>query len=150
VGVGVGVGGGATNVYVTASVVVPFGVTTLTLTDPAACAGKTAVIDVRLITVRFLSLTPPRRTAVAHWKCAPVRVTVPPVVGPFVGLRLVSVGPECGVHGAGVAATTPEMLRSSTPRTPGSNATAAQARGRWRGVNLPKPFAFIDVFQLSS
>ena len=137
--------------YVTASVVVPLGVTTLTFTDPAACAGKTAVIDVRLITVRLVALAPPTSTAEAHWKCKPVRVTVPPVVGPLVGSRLVNVGPERdGIHVGRVAAATPEMLRSSTPRTPGSNATAAQARGRRRGVNLPKPFAFIDVFQLSS
>ena len=56
-------------------------------------AGLSAVIVVSLTTVTFVAAVVPKSTAVAPVKLVPVIVTrVPPVVGPLVGLRPVTVG----------------------------------------------------------
>ena len=72
---------------------VPAGVVTVTSTVPAACAGDVAVIVVALFTVKPAAAVPPKLTAVAPVKFAPVIVTdVPPPVGPLVGLTLATAG----------------------------------------------------------
>lgn len=72
---------------------VPPGVVTTTLADPAVPAGTVAVIVVALTTVTPLAVLPPTVTAVAPVKPVPVMVTdVPPVIGPMAGLIAVTVG----------------------------------------------------------
>ncbi len=72
---------------------VPPAVVTETVTAPAACAGAVAVICVALLTVKLVAGVLPKVTAVAPVRFVPVIVTlVPPVVGPDVGLMLVTVG----------------------------------------------------------
>ena len=72
---------------------VPPGVVTSTLAVPAVPAGVVAVIEVALLTVMAVAAAPPMVTAVAPVKLVPVMVTaVLPVVGPLLGLMLVTVG----------------------------------------------------------
>ena len=76
----------------------PAGVVTVTSTVPVP-AGLTAVIVVSLTTVRFVAAVVPKSTAVAPVNPVPVIVTrVPPVVGPLVGLRPVTVGAATAVY----------------------------------------------------
>ena len=72
---------------------VPFGVTTDTLTAPVP-AGEVAVMDVpALFTDTPVAGVDPKFTAVAPVRFAPARVTaVPPAAGPLVGLILVRAG----------------------------------------------------------
>ncbi len=71
---------------------VPAGVVTVTSTVPVP-AGLSAVIVVSLTTVTFVAGVVPKSTAVAPVKPVPVIVTsVPPAVGPVVGLKPVTVG----------------------------------------------------------
>src|SRR6202011_4007844 len=89
------VGAGVTNVNWSAAVLalVPPAVVTVTSTAPAASAGELAVIEVALFTVKPVAAVPPNSTAVAPVRFVPVIVTtVPPVVGPLVGLTAVTVG----------------------------------------------------------
>jgi hypothetical protein len=75
----------------------PLGVVTSTSTVPAAWAGVVAVIVVAELTVKELAAVPPKVTAVAPLKFAPMIVTlVFPVSGPLPGLTCCT----CGV-GAG-------------------------------------------------
>ena len=70
----------------------PPGVVTVTSTVPLP-AGAVAVIWVALTTVTLVALVAPNLTAVAPVKLVPVIVTtVPPAVGPAVGLMVVTVG----------------------------------------------------------
>ena len=70
----------------------PAGVVTVTSTVPVP-AGLSAVIEVSLTTVTFVAGVVPKSTAVAPVKPVPVIVTsVPPSVGPLVGLTPVTVG----------------------------------------------------------
>ena len=73
---------------------VPAGVVTVTSTVPMAlAAGAVAVIVVSLTTVKEVAGLEPKLTAVAPRKSVPVMVTlVPPVSGPLLGLRAVTVG----------------------------------------------------------
>jgi hypothetical protein len=71
---------------------VPSGVVTVTLTDPAASAGEVAVIEVSEFSLNVAEVDP-KSTAVAPVKPLPVIVTdVPPVYGPDPGLTDVTVG----------------------------------------------------------
>ncbi len=75
-----------------ADVPVPPTVVTLTVTAPVP-AGDVAVICVAELTVKLAALVLPNCTAVAPVKLVPVMTTlVPPVAGPDVGARPVTVG----------------------------------------------------------
>src|SRR6187401_1921936 len=64
-----------------------------TSTVPAIPAGTVAVICVAELTVKPVAAVPPKVTAVTPVKLVPVMVTlVPPLVGPLVGLKDVTVG----------------------------------------------------------
>src|SRR5580700_4517682 len=96
----VNVGGGVTYVYVR-SFVVPAGVTTLTLTPPAAFGGIVAVICVAELNVKQGApghgprSCDPTNTSVAPVNSVPVSTTlVPPGVYPDGGLRLVKLAPR--------------------------------------------------------
>ena len=76
----------------------PPGVVTMTLVDPADPAGVTQVMLVALTTLTLVAATPPKVTPVAPVKLVPVSVTlVPPAVLPLFGLTLVSVGGATGL-----------------------------------------------------
>jgi hypothetical protein len=86
--------GGATYVYWSLVLValVPPGVVTVMSTVPAAPAGAVAEIWLDLLTTNVAAV-PPKLTPVAPVKPVPLIVTVvPPVVGPDVGLTLVTDG----------------------------------------------------------
>ncbi len=71
----------------------------MTSTDPALCAGATAVIVPSGFTENVWAATPPKETPVAPVKLAPVIVTlVPPATGPALGLRLETVGAATKVN----------------------------------------------------
>ena len=71
----------------------PPAVVTVTLTVPADSAGDVAIIEVAELTVTAVAVTVPNITVAPEAKPVPVMVTeVPPVVGPDVGLMLVTVG----------------------------------------------------------
>ncbi len=91
----VGSAGGATNVYLSPAETteVPPGVMTVTSTRPAACAGATAVAEVADTGVTAVAAAVPKVTAVMPVRFVPVIVTtVPPAIGPDVGLIEVTVG----------------------------------------------------------
>ena len=72
---------------------VPFVVVTVTGTEPAACGGEVAVIDVVLFTVTLAAGVEPNMTAAVVVKCVPVIVTdVAPDEGPVGGLIAVTFG----------------------------------------------------------
>ena len=72
----------------------PAGVVTMTLAEPAEPAGVVAVIEVALTTATPVAATPPKVTLVAPVNVVPVMVTlVPPAMGPEFGLTEVTVGP---------------------------------------------------------
>ena len=72
---------------------VPFGVVTVTSTDPDDPAGDTAVTVVDDVTMNDAAGTEPNLTAVAPLKLVPVTVTeVPPAVEPVFGLTEETVG----------------------------------------------------------
>ena len=85
---------------------------TTTLTAPADCAGAVAVTCVVLTMFTFVATAVPNWTIAPVAKLAPVIVTtVPPAVGPDVGLMVVIVGAELGlrfVFALGLPDTTPE------------------------------------------
>ena len=84
--------GAGRKVNVPADVPVPPIVVTLTVTAPVP-AGDVAVICVAELTMKVAALVLPNCTAVAPVKPAPVMTTlVPPVAGPDVGARPVTVG----------------------------------------------------------
>ena len=89
--------GAATNLKSVAEVAVPPALVTETVTVPAACALVTALIVVELVTVKLAAVVDPNLTEVVvkfePLKLVPVMVTaVPPVDGPAVGVREVTVG----------------------------------------------------------
>ena len=89
--------GGGTKVNLSAAdvVLVPPVVVTVASTVPAPSAGEVAVIEVVLFTVKLVAAVAPKFTAVTPVKFVPVIVTtVPPAVGPLVGLIPVTVGGE--------------------------------------------------------
>jgi hypothetical protein len=66
---------------------------TVTLTEPAACAGVVAVIDAAFTTTTLVAALPPIVTVAPAPKPVPVIVTaVPPAAGPLVGAMPVTVG----------------------------------------------------------
>ncbi len=66
---------------------------TLTLTAPAACAAAVAVIVVLFTTVTPVAELPPTLTVAPGANPVPATVKfVPPLVGPDVGVTLVTVG----------------------------------------------------------
>ena len=72
---------------------VPFGVVTVTSTDPDDPAGDSAVKVVDDVTLNDAAVTEPNLTAVAPVKLVPVTVTeVPPAVEPVFGLTEETVG----------------------------------------------------------
>src|ERR1700747_1889507 len=80
---------------------VPPGVVTVTSTKPAACAGATALSWVADTNVTKVDAVAPNFTLAPDTKLVPLIVTVlAPVVGPAIGLTLVT---------AGVATTTPQL-----------------------------------------
>src|SRR5450631_3576300 len=84
--------GAGRNVNVPADVPVPFGVVTLTVTEPIP-AAVTAVICVAEFTTKLAAGVLPNFTAVAPVKPVPVMTTlVPPLSGPDVGARPLIVG----------------------------------------------------------
>ena len=90
--------GAGMNVNVPADVPVPFGVVTLTVTEPTP-AAVTAVICVAELTTKLAALVPPNWTAVAPVKPVPVMTTlVPPAAGPDVGASPVTVGAGMNVN----------------------------------------------------
>ena len=71
----------------------PLLLVTVTVTAPAVPAGVVAVIDVLLTTVTLVAAALPNVTVAPAPKFVPVIViAVPPVVGPVLGLTLVTVG----------------------------------------------------------
>src|SRR5262249_51802639 len=76
------VGAGAAAVYVKPPVKVPFWLSVLvttTSTEPAACDGVVAEIEVLLLMTTPVAADPPNDTAAPGWKPVPVIVTaVPP------------------------------------------------------------------------
>jgi hypothetical protein len=84
--------GAGRKVNVPAEVPVPLSVVTLTVTAPTPAADS-AVICVAELTTKLAALVPPNWTAVAPVKPVPVITTlVPPLAGPDVGARPVTVG----------------------------------------------------------
>ena len=74
---------------------VPLAVVTVTFTIPADPAGDVAVIDVAELTVTAVAVSEPNITVAGDTKPVPVMVTtVPPAVGPEVGLIAVTVGAD--------------------------------------------------------
>jgi len=72
---------------------VPFGVVTVTCTEPELEAGETAVIDVAEFTVTEAALVDPKSTDVAPVNPVPVIVTlVPPAAGPAFGETFLTFG----------------------------------------------------------
>jgi hypothetical protein len=72
---------------------VPFGVTTVTSTVPAACGGATAVNWLSEFTMKLLAGTLPKKTRLTPVKMLPFTVvSVPPAVVPDVVPRLVTEG----------------------------------------------------------
>jgi hypothetical protein len=60
---------------------------------PAACAGATAVIEPRALTMNPVAAVEPKATAVAPERAVPKMVTaLPPLGGPVMGDTLVSAG----------------------------------------------------------
>ena len=71
----------------------PAVVVTVTSTTPAARAGEVAEIDVSLLKVTPVAGVPPKATVAPLVKLVPVIVTsVPPPMGPMLGLMLETVG----------------------------------------------------------
>ena len=76
---------------------VPPGVVTSTLAEPALPAGVVAVIVVASTTTMFVAAAAPMVTPVAPVRSVPVIVTLlPPYVVPLAGEMLVTVGVEAG------------------------------------------------------
>ena len=73
----------------------PPGVVTVTSTVPAAPGGATALISVWPRTEKLVAGVPPKETALALLRFVPVIVTtLPPAVGPELGLSEPTVGPD--------------------------------------------------------
>src|SRR4051794_17390515 len=92
---------GASNVNWSFALVaeVPPTVVTVMSTVPAACAGAVAVMLVALSTVNDAAGVTPNSTSMALLKPVPVIVTdVPPLLGPWAGLTLVTVGAATNVN----------------------------------------------------
>src|SRR5262245_55910266 len=71
----------------------PLAVATLTLTLPNTAGGEMAVIELSELTIKLAAGALPKSTAVAPVNPVPAMVTtVPPVVGPKFGERLVIAG----------------------------------------------------------
>ena len=94
---------GGVNVYRSAAPValVPPGAVTVTSTAPTGSAGVVAVIDVSDVTTNGAEVAP-KSTIVDPVKPVPVIVTaVPPVAGPDVGRKEVTMGAETALAGLG-------------------------------------------------
>ena len=85
-----------TNVKATGSVEdCPSGLVTTTSATPADAAGVVTAISVAEITVMPVATTPPMVTCAPSTKSVPaIAIVVPPVVGPLVGVMLVTLGGE--------------------------------------------------------
>src|SRR5436190_406109 len=87
---------GAVETYVKALASVPLcasGLVTVTFTDPPACAGVMAVIDVASTTTTLVAAVPPKVTVAPATKLVPVMLTaLLPSVVPDAGLTLTIVG----------------------------------------------------------
>ena len=69
------------------------GFVTITLAPPALPVGVVITSDPAVCTTTPVADTPPTLTVAPAWKPDPLRVTtVPPAVGPLVGVSPVSVG----------------------------------------------------------
>jgi hypothetical protein len=72
---------------------VPLGLVTVTSTVPAVPGGDVTVSEVSELTVKLVTVAPPKATLVAPVKPVPVRVTeVPPAVEPELGEIPLTVG----------------------------------------------------------
>jgi hypothetical protein len=86
-------------VYSVLAALLPAGVVTMTLAEPAAWLGTVAVIEVAFTTETLVAAAPPTVTPVAPVKFVPVIVTlVPPAVGPEFGLTEVTVGAGVAIN----------------------------------------------------
>ena len=84
---------------------------TSTVLDPA---GAVTVTDVAVLAVIPVAPLTPKATAVAPLRLAPVITTVvPPLTGPVVGLRPVTVGRDPGGGGGGGGTEEVEALSSA-------------------------------------
>jgi hypothetical protein len=71
----------------------PPGVTTVTSTPPATCAGAIAVMEESEFTWKLVAAVAPNKTTVAPVKLLPVSaMLVPPPVEPLEGLKLLTTG----------------------------------------------------------
>src|SRR5262249_36516469 len=71
----------------------PSGLVTMTSLTPADPVGVVAVSCMVEATLTLVAAVPPMVTVVPVWKLAPVRVTtVPPLLGPLLGVMALSVG----------------------------------------------------------
>ena len=71
----------------------PPGFVTTTLTEPLACAGVVALIDVLPTTVTLVAGVPPKLTVAPEANPVPeIETPVPPVVGPDAGETLLTTG----------------------------------------------------------
>ena len=100
---------------------------TVTWTEPATCAGATAVICVAELTAKLVAAVLPKVTALAPVKAEPVIVTdVPPPTGPDVGLMPVTDGAVTQVKSSAdvVANEVPIEVVTVTPAVPAAAAGA--------------------------
>jgi hypothetical protein len=113
---------GPTYVYSSATEIadVPLGVVTVISTTPATWAGATAVIELLETTLNDVAGELPKLTAVAPVKPVPFIVTfVPPIIGPLVGERPVTVGAATYVNSsAAVTADVPLGVVTVTSTVP--------------------------------
>ena len=76
----------------------PPGFVTTTLTEPLACAGVVALIDVLPTTVTLVAGVPPKLTVAPEANPVPeIETVVPPAVGPDAGETLLTTGFVFGV-----------------------------------------------------
>jgi hypothetical protein len=111
-------GAGGTKLNRELPTAVPPGVVTRTSTAPAACGGVTAVIEVRLVTVKLAAAVPPNVTAITPVKFLPAMMTlVPPAVGPLFGETEATVGAPMKVK-ASLAVPEPPVAVTPTSTVP--------------------------------
>ena len=91
----------------------PPAVVTATLLAPAVPAGVLAVIDVALTTTTLVAATPFTVTLVAPVKLVPeIVISVPPLIGPEVGLTEEMVGTDAGGFRAMVCCSPPAIAET--------------------------------------
>ena len=91
----------------------------VTLTAPAAWAGVTAMINISLVTVNVVAAIPSKVNELAPVKPVPnICKSVPPAIGPMLGVRLVNVGADGGVVGVVVGVVVVVMVPTEVSTRP--------------------------------